>query len=417
MDRRILILGAGYGGLNTALHLEKRLSRSQQRDWEILLVDRHSYHQHIILLHEVAANSAPPEEAMVPLANLLRGKRISFMQGEVNAVDLEQGQVTFDSRQMDYHRLVIALGSETSFFGIPGAAENSLTLKSVDDARRINAQIRRMFALARTAPHEERQAMLTFAVCGGGYTGVELAGELADWLPELAIANEIPLTDVRLLVVEAAPTILLGYPADLPRRATEILEEKGVELKVASPVAKVEPGVVYVKSGESIPARTIIWTGGVEAPRVLAQWGLQTGVKGRAVVNGYLESANRPGVYVIGDSSLVVDPSTGRPLAPSAQVALQHASCVADNIMAELVGGRRRVFRPAPTGEVFSLGRKRAFAIFGPISFDGYAARLLKEAIALRYYYTIGGLGLVMEKLPAAWRATRGAPRVLLPRR
>lgn len=414
---RVVILGAGYGGLNTALELERRLSRSDEEDWETLLVDRYNYHQHIILLHEVAANSTAPEEAMVPFAHLLNGKRITFMQGEVRSVDLHRRQVAFDGWSTDFHRLVVALGSETSFFGIPGAEEHALTLKSVEDARRINAQIRRMFALARTAGAEERATLLTFVVCGGGYTGVELTGELADWLPELAQANGIPLSDVRLVVVEAAPTIILGYPADLPRRATEVLLRKGVELHVGSPVAKIEQGMVYVKVGERIPSRTVVWTAGVEAPRALAQWGLQTGAKGRAVVNGYLESVNHPGVYVVGDSCLVINPSTGRPVAPSAQMALQHAPCVADNIAADLIGGRRRVFRPAPTAELFSIGRGQAFALLGPVNFDGYPARLLKEASALRYYFSIGGPSLVVGKLPDALRATVGGPRVLLPRR
>ncbi|MGI5836536.1 MAG: NAD(P)/FAD-dependent oxidoreductase [Chloroflexota bacterium] len=411
---RIVIAGAGYGGLNTALQLESRLSSSTRDDWEILLVDRNSYHQHIILIHEVAANSRAPEEVMVPFANILNGKRISFIKGEVSGVDLQAHEITVGSRRIEYDRLVIALGSESSFFGIPGANENTLTLKSVDDARRINAHIKRMFALARWATPEDRVPLLNFVVCGGGYSGVELTGELADWLPELAADYDVPYSKVRLIIVEAAPTILFGYPAGLPRQASEMLLKKGVELRLGSPVARIEPNMVYVKSGDMIPSRTIIWTGGVEASPMLAQWGLQTGAKGRAVVNGYLESVNNPGVYLVGDNCLVTNPSTGRPLAPSAQIALQEASIVADNIAAGLLDEPRRVFRPGSTAELFSVGRSRAFALIGRVAFDGYPARLLKEASALRYYLSIGGPGMVIGKTPESVRAAAGISAAVL---
>ena len=414
---RIVIVGAGYGGLNTALHLEQRLSHSGNEDWEIILIDRNKYHQHIILLHEVAANSISPEEAIVPFANLLNGKRISFIQGDVRWVYPRERTIAFDDRSIEYDRLVISIGSESSFFGIPGAEDNSFTLKSVEDARQINAHIRSVFALARSATPEEQSSLLSFVVCGGGYTGVELTGELADWLPQLALANDIPQHRVRLMLVEASPTILLGYPADLTKRTTEILKGKGVELRLGSPVAKIEPNVVYIKSGDAIPSRTIIWTGGVEAPKALAQWGLQTGAKGRAVVNGYLESANNPGVYVVGDCCLVINPSTGRPVAPSAQIALQEAPCAADNIAADLLGEQRKVFRPGPTAELFSVGRRLGYALIGPVMFDGYPARLLKEASALRYYLSIGGPGLVARKLPETLRSLTGKTPVLLPSR
>ncbi len=417
MVRRVVVLGAGYGGLNSALQLERQLSQSKDRNWEIILVDRCNYHQHVIMIHEIAANSTAPEEAVIPLAYLLNGKRITFMQGDVKDVDLGGQQVAFDSQRIDYDRLVVALGSETSYFGIPGAEQNTLGLKSVDDARRINAHIKRTFLIARNSSRKDRASLLTFVVCGGGYSGVELTGELADWLPELALANDIDPSEVRLVVVEAAPTILMGYPAGLPGKASELLVKKGVELQVGSPVAEIGEGMVKIRSGETIAAHTILWTGGVQGPAALAQWGLQTGAKGRAVVNGYLESVSHPGVYVIGDCSLVVNPNTGRPAAPSAQMALQQAPHVAENLEAELVGGQRETFRPAGTGEVFSMGRRHAYAVLGRISFDGYAARLLKEAIALRYYLNLGGPALVMEKMPGALRTTAGGARLLLQRR
>ncbi len=405
---RILILGGGYGGLNVALELERRLSRSPDRDWEIVLVDRYRYHQHIILLHEVAANSIAPRDAIVPFSRLLRGRRITFLQGRVSAADLEQHQLFVEGQGVPYQQLVIALGSETDFFGIPGLEESAFTLKSVEQALGIKAQVERAFARARDATAQDRQKMLTFVVGGAGFTGVEIAGELADWLPDLAGSNDIPNAEIRMLLIEASRTILPGFGRRAMGLARKLLLERGVELRLGSPVVRAEAESVHLASGEAIPTSTLIWVGGVKAPAELAAWGLEVGSRGRAVVNEYLESTNHPRVWVLGDSALVLDPSTGQPLPPSAQLALQQADLVAGNIAADLGYGRHREFRPAPTGDVISVGRDDAVATFGPVVFNGRQARLLKEAIALRYYYRIGGPGLALRKLPGGWPISLG---------
>ncbi len=363
----------------------------------------------------VAANSISPRDATVSFSRLLRGKRITFLQGQVNGVDLEQRLVVLDGRSIPYHRLAIALGSETDFFDVPGLQENSFGLKSIEEANHLHTQIREMFALARKATPEERRGALTFVVGGGGFTGVEMAGELADWLPELAEEHRIPMQEVRLILVEATRTMLAGFGRRPTRMAREKLAAKGVELKIGLPVVRAEPGLVHLGSGEAIQTRTLIWVGGVKAPPQLAEWGLAAGARGRATINEYLQSVNHPEIYVIGDSSLVIEPSTGRPAPPSAQVALQQASCLARNIAADLGHARHRSFQFSPTGDVISLGRNEAIAAFGPVVFDGYQARVLKEAIALRYYYRIGGPGLALRKLPGSWRATGFGPRALFP--
>lgn len=401
--------------MNCALELEKRLSRLPKQEWRITLVDAYSYHQHIILLHEVAANSITPRDAAVSFSRLLKGKEIDFVQGEVVSADLKQRTIAFDGRQISYDHLVVALGSETDFFDIPGLPENCFTLKSIHDAMAIRAQVQRVFTLAERATAEERRALLTFVVGGGGFTGVEMAGELADWLPELAEEHRIPLAATRLVVVEATSIILAGFGRRPTRMAREKLAAKGVEMKVGTPVVRVEPGTVHLGSGETIPTRTLIWVGGVEAPPRLAQWGLPVGARGRVVVDQFLRASHRPEVYLVGDSAQVTDPSTGRPAAPSAQLTLQEAETVAHNIAADLGRGHHQPFQARPTGDVISLGRKDAIAAFGPVVFDGYRARLLKESIAIRYYYRIGGSGLALRKLPGAWRATGFNPLSLLP--
>lgn len=418
--QRIVILGAGYGGLKAALELEKRLTPlrgADVPDWEILLIDRYDYHQLIVLLHEVAASSMPARSARIPLSSLLGDKQISFMQGEVSEVNLEERFVVFDSRRVPFSQLVLALGSETSFFGIPGLRENAFTLKSVEDASRINAHVRRMFAMARTASPDRRRSMLTFVVGGGGFTGTEMAGEMADWLPEMALKTGIPLAEIRLLVLEASNTILHGFGKDPMRWATNALERRGVELRLGTPVDRAEPGAIHLKSGEAVHTDTLIWTGGVMGNPLLAEWGLETGPRGMAVVNSYMESPKHRGVYIIGDSSDFLDPSTGKPVPPSAQLAIQQANRLAENIAATFQYRHRRPFRPGVLGDVISVGRGEAVAAFGPVTHYGYAPRLLKELIELRYVYQIGGLRMALARLPIFLRVSRTGPPVHLPGR
>ncbi|MBI4318097.1 MAG: NAD(P)/FAD-dependent oxidoreductase [Chloroflexi bacterium] len=399
-------MGAGYGGLSAALRLERRLRRDPNS--EIVLVDQNDYHQLIPRIHEVAAGSIAPEAATVPLERLLGGKAVRFLKAGVKDFRLEQQRVLADGGEIPYDFLVIALGSETDFFGIPGLREHSLTLKSIEDALVLKEHVERMFALSQSEDRDEhRKRLLTFIVGGGGFTGTELAGEMADWLVELRATYNVDPQSVRLLVLEASPQLLTGFDPDLVEIARRILERRGVELRLGTPVVHADADGVQLKTGERIKAGTVIWTGGVTTNSLVASSGLATGVRGRVVVNPYLESGSFVGVYVVGDSALVLNPKTGRPMAPSAQLAVQQGISAARNICADIRGRTRATYRPKVVGEVVSVGRREGLAVVGPLKFDGRLARILKEMTTLRYLYMLGGLDLLLDQ----WALTSASVR------
>ncbi|MBX6395726.1 MAG: FAD-dependent oxidoreductase, partial [Alicyclobacillaceae bacterium] len=179
MSKRVVILGAGYGGLVAALKLAKETT---PQDAEITLVNKYDYHQLVTQLYEPAAAAKRDSDVRIPLAKLLSGKHIRFVQDVVTKIDPKAKKVTLQTRELEYDYLVVALGSETEYFGIPGMKEHALTLKSVDEARLIRTHIERCFA---EYPYDPRPEYLTFVVGGAGLTGIELVGEIANWLPRL----------------------------------------------------------------------------------------------------------------------------------------------------------------------------------------------------------------------------------------
>jgi len=398
--KQIVILGAGYGGLRTALKLERLLR--QNINWRILLVDRYDFHQLKTELHEVAAGRISIKAVLVPIARLIKNKNIGFFHAEATNIDFDQRVVTTSGGKIGYDKLVIALGSETEFFGIPGLGTQAFTLASVDDARRIKTQIRETFAQAKNETNNaKKKAMLTFVVGGGGFTGVELATELIGYISKLRKQFEIAPNETQLIVIEAGDTILPGFDLELVERAQQVMKTKGVRLVLKTPCVSVNGDSVTLKTGEEIPTRTLIWTGGVRACDLVAEAGLKYGPRSRVVVNPYLESVDHPRVYVIGDNALVLDPVTNRPLAPSAQLALQQAEFAALNIIAEIKGVKRVRYVPKVAGEFVSLGDGNAVGWVWKFNVMGFMAWFLKRMNVVRYLYSLGGLKLVIPRLPS----------------
>ncbi|MCL5962202.1 MAG: NAD(P)/FAD-dependent oxidoreductase [Chloroflexi bacterium] len=404
--KRIVILGAGYGGLRVAMRLDHALHAGPAA--EILLVDQSDHHQLITELHEVAAASIPAEAVAIPMGRLPIGKAVRFVQATVTGLDFERQRVATDAGELDYDILVISLGSETDYFGIEGLKDHSLTLKSLPDALLIKEHVDGMFALAKTeADAEVRKRFLTFVVGGGGFTGTELAGEMADRVRDLNRESGMAQGEARVVVVEAGRTLLSGFDPSLVKTAHQILELKAVELHLGDRAVRVKGDMIELKNGEMVRNHTLIWTGGVKANELVAGSGLQTGIRGRVVVNPYLETVDYANVFAVGDVALVLDPVTGRPLAPSAQLALQEANVAAQNIRARLEGREPIPFRPKVTGEVVSVGRSDALAKVGPFAFDGRLAHWLKRMTVLRYLYMLGGLQLARDWLRLIAAPTR----------
>lgn len=399
-QKQVVILGAGYGGLRAALKLERLLKN--KTDWQILLIDQYDYHQLKTELHEVAADRTNVETVKISIAKLLKGKNINFIQAEAINVDFAQNLVTTTKGKIKYDKLVIALGSETEFFGIPKLSKQAFTLSSVDDAMRIKKHIHDIFSQARNEQDEaKRRALLTVVIGGGGFTGVELATELVDYMSKLCKKFGIAFGNTQLLVIEAGENILAGFDPELVNSAERTMKAKRIKLMLRTPCVSVEDDSVNLKTEEKIPTHTIIWTGGVRACDLVAEAGLKYGPRSRVVVNPFLESVDHFGVYVIGDNALVMDPKTNRPIAPTAQLALQQADCAALNIYAEIAGIKRIRYTPKVAGQFVSLGDRNAVGWVWRFKVTGFLAWFLKRMTLVRYLLSLDGVRLALSRLPA----------------
>ncbi|WP_159881999.1 NAD(P)/FAD-dependent oxidoreductase [Paenibacillus puerhi] len=387
MSKHILILGGGYGGLLSALTARKYLTPEEAT---ITVVNKTPSHQIITELHRLAVGNLTEQAVALPLEKLLRGKDINLRIDTVETIGLDEKRVVLKSGiTYNYDALVIALGSETAYFGIPGLQENSFTLKSVDDANRIRAHVEeRIEEYART----KNKADATFVVGGGGLTGIELVGELADMLPGLCRKKGVDFNDVSLYTVEAAPSILMGFPAEHIERAQTSLEKRGVKFLIGLAITEATETTVFLKDGSTIETNTVVWTGGVQGNSLVGACGIEVN-RGRATVSETLQSVSHPDVYVAGDSAVVMGPE-GRPFPPTAQLAWQMGETIGYNLFANFKGAPTEAFNPVFSGTLASLGRKDGIATIGASQtrLKGLPASLMKEASNVRYLSHINGL-------------------------
>ncbi|MFD2369859.1 NAD(P)/FAD-dependent oxidoreductase [Brevibacillus sp. GCM10020057] len=387
MAKHILILGGGYGGLLSALTARKYMTAEEAT---ITVVNRFPTHQIITELHRLAVGNLSEQNVALPLERLLRGKNIDLVIDTVEKIGLDSQRVTLASGEsIKYDALVIALGSETAFFGIPGLQEYSFTLKSVEEANRLREHIEGRIAAYKQS---KDKADATFVVGGGGLTGIELVGEFADMLPELCRKHGVDFADVSMYCVEAGPSILAGFAPDLVERAKTSLEKRGVTFLTGVPVTEMKETTVFLKDGSTIETRTMVWTGGVQGNHVVAESGIEVN-RGRATVTEYLQSTSHPEVFLAGDSAVVMGPE-GRPYPPTAQLAWQMGEVVGYNLFAHFNGSKMETFVPVFSGTLGSLGRKDAIGTIGEsqIKLKGLPASLMKEASNIRYLSHINGL-------------------------
>ncbi|TDG00494.1 NAD(P)/FAD-dependent oxidoreductase [Paenibacillus piri] len=387
MSKQILILGGGYGGLLSALSARANLTAEEA---SITLVNRFESHQIITELHRLAAGNVAEKAVALPLEKLLKGKQIDLKIGTIENIDVEGRKVLLsDGRTCSYDMLVLALGSETNYFGIPGLQENSFILKSVADANRIYKHVEDKI---RAYSQTKNKADATFVIGGGGLTGVELVGELADELPGICRKNGVDFADVSLYLVEAMPTILPIFSAELIERATTSLEKRGVQFLTGLAITEVDGQTVNLKDGRSIETGTLVWTGGVQGSSLVANCGVEVN-RGRATVNEHLQSVSHPEVFLAGDCAVVFGPE-GRPFPPTAQLAWQMGELAGANIAATIKGGKLEGFHPVFSGTLASLGRKDGIGSIGEsgIELKGTPASLMKKASNARYLTHINGL-------------------------
>ena len=386
-SRQIVVAGAGYAGLHVALRLTAKLRKDPMT--ELVLVDRHDYHQVLTELPRVAGGTRAADAVRIPLQDML-ATSVRFLQTEINGFDLADGRLLTRAGSVGWERLVLALGSRPNDFSIPGLDHRGLSLYSAGDAERVWAAVSNAIKAAAAATDAKRQRRLaTVVVGGGGATGVELAGELAEMLPEVASGHGLAPDRPAVQLVEAGPTILAGSSPQLIDKATRIPSDLGVQVRInAAIVAATEEGF-RLKDGQLVEGGVFVWAGGVKAPELVVDSGLPAGHNGRVKVDQNLRVLEHPDIYVAGDLASVVDPRTGHVLPPLAQVALEEGETVARNLDAELKGRPLEAFAFHDKGFVVSVGARRGVADIAGITSAGHLAHLLKDAIEWEYRQSV----------------------------
>jgi len=365
----VVIVGAGFGGLRAARALKRA-------PVDVVLLDRHNYHLFQTLLYQVATAGLEPEHIARPVRAILRGQpRFEFRMGEMTGLDLAGKRVLTGDGPIPYDYLILALGGETNYFGLESIRRHGFGLKDTAEAVAIRNHVLSCFERGVLEPDaERRRALLTFAIVGGGPTGVEMAGALSE-LIRLVLVKDYPrlnIKDVRVLLLEATDRLLGTMPARLRAAAEETLWRKHVEVRFGAAVQDYDGSRLSLKSGEVIPARTLVWAAGAQAASLTTRLGLPTARQGRVVVEPTLAVAGRPEVFVIGDAAYLE--ADGQPLPMMAPVAIQMAETAAANIARQLRGAAPIAFHYRDPGSLATIGRNAAVAYVHGVAFKGFLA-------------------------------------------
>ena len=394
----VVIIGAGFGGLDAA----KRLAKAPVR---ITLVDRRNYHLFQPLLYQVAIAGLSPVQIAHPVRAIFRRqKNLTFLMGEVTNIDFKARQVITEHKTLEYDYLILAPGSRTNFFGMQSIEENGHDMKNISSAVGTRNHLLKMFERAsRESDPDVRRAMLTFVVVGGGPTGVESAGALAE-LIQLVLIKDYPqmnLKDARVILVEASNHLMPNvYPRNLQAATLKLLRRKRVSVRLRVKVTGFDGHTVTFENSDPIATRTLIWTAGVRASELVERLGVDKGPGGRIIVKPTLQLPGYSEVYVIGDAAYLED-ETGQPMSMLATVAQQQARQVAKNIIDELRERPPKPFHYKDPGLLATIGRNAAVARIWGISFSGLIAWLIW--VGLHIYRLIGFRNRLLVMLNWAW--------------
>jgi NADH dehydrogenase len=361
-SRHVIVVGGGFAGVGCV----KRLAR--QDDVRVTLIDRHNYHQFQPLLYQVATSQLASSDIAFSLRKLFRDhENVDVKLGEVAGLDPATRTVTLaDGDRFSGDALVLAAGSQPNFFRTPGAEDHAFPLYSLDDATRLRSRILEVFEAADRDPSRIDQGALTFVVVGGGPTGVELAGALADLIAETMSVeyHDLAVTAAQIHLVDLGHTLLGPFSDRAHDYVAKVLSRKGVRLHLGVAVTEVGAGHVSLADGSTLRTRCVVWGGGIKAPPVAAQGGLPQGRGGRIDVLSDLSVADAPGVYVVGDAANIPSPD-GHTHPQLGSVALQSGVWAAENILADAAGKPRKPFHYHDKGIMAMIGRGAAIAEVG----------------------------------------------------
>ena len=375
---RVVIIGAGFGGLWAA----RTLARAPV---DVLVIDRNNYHTFLALLYQVAAAELDAEDIAYPVRSVFwKMPNVEFLLAHARAIDAQNQTVETDGGIIPYDYLIIATGSVTSTFGVPGVEENAYFLKTLEEAVALKNHIICCFEAASREPDpDKKRALLTFVIVGGGATGVEYSGALAELIsgPLVRDYPGIDFHDVRILLLEAAPQLVGPMPDNLRDYTADQLRKMGVDVRLKTAVAQVTPERALLQNGEAIATNTVVWTAGVRGEALAADSGIAVERDGRVSVRDTLQIGNDERIYVIGDLASIQEDTRVLPMV--AQVAIQSGVRAAQNILRQLAGQSPKPFRYADRGSMIAIGRKAAGVAIGKKTFKGFFAWVLWLVIHL----------------------------------
>jgi len=407
-EPHVVIVGAGFGGLSAARALHHAPVR-------VTVVDRRNHHLFQPLLYQVATATLSPGDIAYPIRSILRRqKNASVLLAEVVAIHTATRRVVLSDGQIDYDYLILATGARHAYFGHDDWEAYAPGLKSLEDALEIRRRILLAFEKAeRETDAGRRRALLTFVLVGGGPTGAELAGAIAEISRHVLVSDfrSIDPREARIVLVEAGARILPSFPPELSARAEESLKKLGVEVRTGSPVTAIGPGSVNLEN-ERLEAATILWGAGVKASPVARSLQAPLDRAGCVLVEPDLTVPGHPEIFVIGDLAAFLH-QTGKPLPGVAQVAIQQGRRAARNILQSCSGLPRRAFRYFDPGNLAVLGRAAAVADLGRVRLSGFPAWLFWCFIHILYLIGFRNRFIVMFEWAWAYFSYQRGARLI----
>lgn len=384
MKKNIIIVGAGFGGMTAALKLAKKTNYFKN-DFEIILIDQHNHQLYTPALYEIAsipkenvADIALKSSILILIENIIKNKPIKFICDELIGLDKENKKIVLQKNgELNYEFLILALGSETNYFNIPGLKEYSFPLKTFDDGVRLRDAFENLV---------KTRDGIRVIVGGAGSSGVELAAEFVNFVCDLKakILNHQNKCDVEFTLVEGSPEILPGFKPWVINKAKQRLTDLGITIKTNKIIASVDKRELTYKDGAKETYDVLVWTGGVKGPLIFQKFNLPLSNKGSLVVNEYLEANGN--IFAIGDNSSFNDQATGKPLIWNVPVAETEGRLAAQNIIRAIAGKPKKKFVPMRKYPfILAVGKKYAIADLIFIKFSGFWGWFLKQLVELRY--------------------------------
>jgi len=427
-EKKIVILGGGYAGIEAAKHLNKKFKKNP--DVEITLIDKNTVHTLMTELHEVAGSRVEPESVQVSYQRIFSGTKVKLVTDFIVDVDFEKQTVKSEGNAYPYDYLIIGTGGSPEFFDVPGVQENSFTLWSLEDALRLREHVEDCFRLASREPDlAKRKRMLTFTVAGAGFTGIELAGELLERRDQLCSLYHLDPSEVRILVVEALDKILPILDTKLRAKADAYMAKKGAEVILNARIVGAEEGKVFLADDTVIDTDTFVWTCGIHGSEFTARIDLEkgqeargkcsyasadgihgmcgcrfeedetyiVGKRGRILVDDYMQTPKYHNVFAVGDNLWFVE--NEKVLPQIVETALQTGAVAAHNIIADITGGEKKAFKSNYHGFMVSIGGRYAVSNAGGMKTSGFMAMAMKHLVNLHYLFGIAGINAIWAYL------------------